>query len=159
ARFRHGQMLAQQGDLAGAAALYRAILAEQPDAQRVRIELSALLSRMGDEGDARRELRHVDRGALPPEVRQVVNQFADALRSTEPVGGSFSIALAPDQNINRATRSDTLDTIIAPLQLSEDAKAQSGTGLEIGAQVYGRTPIATHVNVLGRLSTQGDFYK
>ena len=108
-------MLEAQNRFADAAVLYRAILDEQPGAQRVRLQLARALLFAGDEGGAARALRQAQAGGLPPDVQQVVAQFQGALRAVQPVGGLLEVALAPSTNINRATRSNTLDTVIAPL--------------------------------------------
>lgn len=159
ARFRHGKLLAAQKRYSDAAVLYRAILDEQPDAQRVRLELAAMLAVLGDLGAAQRELRLAQAGGLPPEVARLIDQYTNALRANKPYGASFEIAIAPDNNINRATRSETLDTIIAPFDLSEDAQAQSGIGLAAKSQLYFRTGIDKHSRLLVRLSGSADIYR
>lgn len=159
ARWRHALLLQGLGKKSEAAVLLRHILDEKPDAQRVRLELAKLLLEMGDEPGARRELRAAQAGKLPPEVAQVVEFFSSALRSRKPIGASVELAIAPDTNINRATRADTLDTIIAPLELSDDAKAQSGIGLTAGLQAYARTPIDDNWKLLVRASGRGSFYR
>lgn len=159
ARFRHGRLLASEKDYAGAAELYRRILDERPEAGRVRLELGAVLALMGDAGGARRELRQAQAGGLPPEVTLAVRQFANALKAYKPYGGSISVALAPDSNINRATDSQTLDTVIAPLNLSDDAKAQSGVGLRLGGQFYLQLPLGERLRLQTRLSSQAELYR
>lgn len=159
ARWRLSTMLQSQKKNAEAAILLRRILDETPNAPRVRLELAKLLFTMGDDAGARRELRAAQAGDLPPEVARIVEFFSSALRSRKPVGASLEIAIAPDSNINRATRDDTLDTIIAPLELSDDAKAQSGIGVTIGAQAYARTPIDDNWKLLVRASGRGSFYR
>jgi tetratricopeptide (TPR) repeat protein len=159
ARFRHAQLLARQRKLTEAALLYRAILDEKPDAQRVRLALAALLAQMGDLNAARRELRQAQAGALPPDVAQVVKQFTAALRSRKPWGGSFELAFAPDSNINRATSATTLDTVIAPLNLSQDARQQSGIGIRQSSQVYARLDLGKRLTLVPRLSSQAALYR
>lgn len=158
ARFRHARLLMQEGRQRDAAVLLRAILDEKPDAQRVRLELASLLAAMGDERAAWRELRQARAGGLPPDVAQVVDQFAGALRARKPYGGSLELALAPDSNINRATKSDTLDTVIAPLQLSEDAQQQSGLGLRASGQIYARPSLGEATRLTARLSGMANVY-
>lgn len=158
ARWRHGRLLAARGDHRGAALLYRRILDERPDAARVRIELASILALIGDEGAARRELRQVQASGLPASVALAVDQFANALRARKPFGGSVSFALVPDSNINRATDRETLDTIIAPLDLSADARERSGIGTRIGAQGYARLPLAANLSLQPRLSGQAELY-
>jgi outer membrane protein len=159
ARFRHGRLLAASGDLSGAALLYRRILDEKPDAARVRIELAAVLARMGDEAAARRELRQAQATGLPAEVALAVDQFAAALRARKPFGASLSVAIVPDSNINRATSRETLDTIVAPLELSQDAREQSGLGVRVGGQVYARVPLAANLTLVPRVSGQAELYR
>ena len=159
ARFRHGRLLASLKRFADAATLYRAILDEKPDTQRVRIELATMLLLMGKEGEALRTARQAQAGGLPPEVSALVDQFAGALRSMRPYGLSLDLAVAPDTNINRATNADTLDTIIAPLTLSEDAQQQSGVGAKLGSQVWLRLPIGANFRGVARVSGSASLYR
>jgi outer membrane protein len=159
ARFRHGQLLASQKQFGDAAMLYRAILDEKPDAQRVRIELASVLLLMGKEREALRLARQAQAGGLPPEVSAVVDQYAGALKSLKPYGMSLEMAVAPDSNINRATSAETLDTIIAPLTLSEDARRQSGIGLRLGNQLWLRVPVSQKLRAVARLSSAASLYR
>ncbi|HVJ01763.1 MAG TPA: surface lipoprotein assembly modifier, partial [Sphingomonas sp.] len=159
ARFRLGMMLDRLGRKRDAAVAFRALLDEKPGAARVRIELARVLTELGDETAARRELRQAQAGGLPPQVAQAVNQFSAALRSRKPLGASLEFALVPDSNINRATDSETLDTIIAPLELSRDARETSGIGARVGGQVYARQAIGKDLALLPRISGQGEFYR
>lgn len=159
ARFRLGKTYAAQGKLTDAAVLFRAILDEKPGAQRVRLELAAILVQMGNLSEARRALRQAQAGPLPPDVAQIVDQYSAALRSLKPVGASFEITLAPSTNINRATTSTTLDTIIAPFELSDDARAQSGVGVRLGGQAWVAAPLWPALRATLRLSGQGSVYR
>ncbi len=159
ARFRLGQLLERLDRKREAATVYRALLDEKPGAARVRLELARLLTQLGDEGAARRELRQAQAGGLPPQVAQIVDQFAAALRSRKPWGASLEVALVPDSNVNRATDAATLDTVLAPLQLSRDAREQSGIGARAAGQLYARIPVATNLSLVPRVSGQGDFYR
>jgi len=159
ARFRKGMLLADGKHYAEAAVAFRALLDEKPGAARVRLELARVLAAMGDERAARRSLRQAQAAGLPPDVALVVDQFANALRSTRRIGGSFEAAFAPDSNVNRATNARTLDTIIAPLTLSDDARAQSGVGIKLAGQGYARVPLSSRLAVLPRISARGNFYR
>lgn len=159
ARFRKGMLLADERRYADAAVAFRALLDEKPDAARVRLELARVLAALGDNSAARRSLRQAQAGGLPADVALVVDQFANALRSVKYLGGSFEIALAPDTNVNRATSARTLDTIIAPLVLSDDARAQSGFGLKLAGQGYARFPLGNAVALLPRVSLRGNLYR
>ncbi len=159
ARFRLGMMLEKQKRYTEAATLFRQILDEKPKASRVRLELARILALIGDEGAARRELRQVQASGLPPQVALVVDQFANALRSRKPLGGSVEKAIAPDSNINRATRAKTLNTIIAPLNLSRDARERSGIGVRLSGQGYVRLPLSGNLALLPRISTDATLYR
>ena len=158
ARFRHGMMLAGLKRYREAAVLFRALLDEKPGATRVRLELARVLAAMGKEAEARRELRQAEAAGLPPDVAAVVDQFSQALRSTQRYGGSINVSVAPDSNINRATAARTLDTVIAPLTLSKDAREESGIGFEGGAQGFLRLPLAPNLDLVPRVSGQADIY-
>jgi len=159
ARFRLGMMYASQKRYTDAALSFRAILDEQPQAARVRLELAQVLAAMGDEGGARAQLRQAQASGLPPQVALVVDRFQSALRSNKTFGGNFEAALAPDSNINRATDAKTLDTPLAPLTLSDDARAQSGLGAHVSGQVFARLRVSPVLALVPRLSGDGTFYE
>jgi tetratricopeptide (TPR) repeat protein len=159
ARFRQAQILTRMHKLAEAAVLYRAILDEKPDVGRVRLELATVFAQMGDLSAAQHEMRQAQAGGLPPEVAQAVDRYVAALRSMKPWGGSFELTLAPDSNINRTTSAKTLDTVIAPLILSDDARERSGLGLKGSGQGYARVDLVRDITLVPRLSGQGAFYR
>lgn len=159
ARFRLAKLVAAGGRDSEAAVLLRQLVDDRPDAQAARLELAGVLAKLGDEDGALRQLRSIRAGNLPPEVARMVDRFSEALRARKPFGGSFEIGFAPDSNINRATRSDTLGTVLGDFDISDDGKAKSGTGLEMRGQVYRRIGLTDRANLLARLSGTGDFYK
>jgi tetratricopeptide (TPR) repeat protein len=159
ARFRKGMMLADVGRHREAAVTFRALLDEQPSAARVRLELARALALLCDEGSARRELRQAQAMGLPPEVAAAVGQFDQALRSPKVVGGSLEVALAPDSNANRATQARVVDTVVAPLTLSEDARRQSDIGIHLAGQGYARLGIGRDLSFVPRLSGLATLYR
>jgi tetratricopeptide (TPR) repeat protein len=159
ARFRKGMMFADAMRWREAAITFRALLDEQPNAPRVRLELARALAAMGDEGRARRQIRQAQAAGLPPEVAITVGRFDRALRSRKRWGGTFEVALAPDSNINRATQARVLDTIIAPLTLSENARARSGLGVRLAGQAYTRISIAKDLALVPRVAELANLYR
>jgi hypothetical protein len=160
ARFRLGLMLADQKHKYREAAIeFRHILDEKPHAVRVRLELARMQSLLGNPTAARRELRAAEAEGLPAEVERTVRFFANALTAGKRFGGSFEVSIAPDSNINRATRIETLDTVLGSFVLNKDAKARSGVGLASKAQTYVRAPVSDRIDVLFRLSGDGALYR
>jgi hypothetical protein len=160
ARFRHSKLLIGEGRDSAAALLLRRILDDRPDAVPVRLALVQLLDRMGDEDGAWREMRAVRASGLPPAVARLVDRYSEALRAARPAGASIEIALAPDSNINRATRSDTLGTIFGDFDIDKEGKAKSGTGLSLRTQAYRRFALgAGDHSLLVRASGFADLYR
>ena len=159
ARFRLAMLEGKVGNLVRAATLLRQIVDERPSAARARLELAGILDRLGDKEAAWREVRAVQASGLPPAVARLVDRYSAALRAQRPFGASFGIALAPDSNINRATRSDTLGTVLGDFDISKDAKARSGIGLALSGQAYRRFALSSHANLLMRLSAFANLYR
>jgi hypothetical protein len=159
ARFRHAKLLLGQKRYREAALLLRRVLDEKPDAVQVRLQLAGALQLLGDTNGALRELRAAQSGGLPPDVARLIDRYSAALRARRPVGASIEIAVAPDSNINRATRSDTLGTIFGDFQISDESKARSGIGLSLNGQAFRRFAIGTNTNLLLRASGFANLYR
>ena len=159
ARFRKAALLALGKRYKDAAVLLRSILDEQPEATSVRLELARVLALMGDEVAARRALRQAETSGLPADVAATVQQFSRALRSTRRFGGSLELSFAPDSNVNRATDARTLDTVVAPLTLSREARAQSGLGVKTVASAFLRHPLTDSLTLLPRVAMVGSFHR
>ena len=159
ARFRLAKLEIKRGNRVRAASLLRQILDHRPDAVPVRLELAGVLDQMGDKDGAWRQVRAAQASGLPREVARIVDRYSEALRAERPFGASIEIAMAPDSNINRATRSDTLGTVLGDFEISEDGKAKSGTGLSLNAQTYRRLGLSSDVSLLARLSGFANLYR
>ena len=103
-------------------------------------------------------MRAAQASGLPADVQQAVRFYAGALEASRRSGLSLGVALAPDTNINRSTRSDTLGTIVGDLTLDRDAKAQSGVGLAVRGQGFARLGEGT-LNLLTQISVQASLYR
>jgi len=159
ARFRLAMLESKRGHLSRAALLLREVIDARPDAGRARLELAGLLDKMGDKEGAWRQVRAIHAAGLPPQVARLIDRYSEALRAQKPFGASFEVALAPDSNINRATRSDTLGTIFGDFAVEEEGKAKSGTGVSLRGQTYRRLAIGGDASLLMRLSGFADLYK
>lgn len=158
ARFRIARLLEEQGDLMGASLALRALLLEEPSANPARLELARILNRMGKTADAKRELSQAEAIGLPPDVALNVRHFAGRLaQATKHRGLTLELTAGPDSNINRSTSSPFIDTIIAPFELSDDARRIGGVGLSGSARGYSRDAIGP-INFLSRVNARADLY-
>ncbi len=158
ARFALARLAERAGDLPAAERWYRALLDEQPAAAGVRLELGRVLAEQRKTVAAGRELRRAHAAGLPPEVAKTVERIVSLLRHDAPYGGSFELAFAPDSNINRSTRSDTVTAFGLPFTLDEGSRGRSGVGLAFAGQLFARLPMGNHRLTLA-LSSQGNLYK
>ena len=159
ARFRKGQLLARLGRYREAAVTYRRLLDEKPRAARVRLELAQVLAKLGNEASAFRELRQAQAIGLPPDIAAQIAQLSRSVRSPQRAGGAIDVALAPDSNINRATQLRTLDTVIAPLDLSSDARQTSGTGIKLFGQAFAKHGLGDRLDFVVRGSALASLYQ
>ena len=157
ARFRLAAVREAMGDLGGAAAALRDLLAEQPEANRARLELARILESMGDAASARSELDQARAIGLPPEVEANVRRYASRLAPARNRGLTLELTAGPDSNINRATTSPFIDTIIAPFELSEDARRIGGFGTTGVARFHSRDDLGP-VTLLSRVNGRADLY-
>jgi hypothetical protein len=104
-------------------------------------------------------LRAVLSGGLPPSVARLIDRYSQALRAQRPFGASVEVAIAPDSNINRAMRSDTLGTIFGDFQIADEGKAKSGTGLSLSGQAFRRAAIGANSSLLFRASGFANLYR
>lgn len=153
-RFLTGFMAQQQGDLAGAARAYKAILADDPSQTRVRLELGRTMIAMGQSAAADRQLRLAQQSReLDPDLARLVRGARDVIRSGRAFRADLSLGIAPDSNINNATSARTVDVNLAgyrlPVTLNPDARAKSGTGVTAIGSLGTRLPIGGDLFFIG----------
>ena len=160
ARFRLAKVLQTRGSSSQAAELLRQIIDDKPSAAPPRLLLAQLLEKLGDVDGALRQVRAVQAAGLPANVARLVDRYSVALRARRPFGGSFQIGLAPDSNVNHATSSDKLGTVLGDFDIAEDSQAKSGVGVALQGQVYRRFGLGGDGrHLLARLSGFGNVYK
>lgn len=157
ARFRLASMAAAGGNYLRAAVLLRRILDEKPTAGRARLELAAILSKLGDENSALRQLRALRSGDLPPNVARFVDRLSATLQASKPLGFHLELALAPDSNVNRATRSDTLGTVFGDFDIDDESK--SGVGAAARGLAQARVRMSNRIDLVGRVASDLNIYR
>lgn len=159
ARFRRANLHEARGDDRSAAVLLRRILDDKPGAAPVRLKLATMLQKMGDENSARRELRALRTTDLPPNVTRFVDRLSASLQASKPLGFQLELALAPDSNINRATRSDTLGTVFGDFTLDKGSKARSGVGAAVLGFAQAHHALSDDVRLVARASGEANLYR
>lgn len=158
ARFRLAKLLMAQGEVAEATTLLEALIEERPTAAPALLLLGQAQAMQGRFGAARHALDDARTAGLPDEIEAVVDRYRAALRSLRPYGITLDLGFAADSNINHATSSDVLGTVIGDFTLDEDAKETSGTGIRSGLAAFARVPVAADMSLLVRANGDGRFY-
>lgn len=159
ARYRRALLLGRSGQHREAALILRRVVDERPNATAARLQLATTYQALGDEESAWRELRAIRSSELPPSVARFVDRISASLQASKPFGAQLEVSLAPDSNINRATRSDTLGTVIGDFTLDEDAKAKSGVGAALRGLAHARLDLSEGLALEARADTEAHFYR
>lgn len=132
--FLLGMAALAQGDNPEAIRRFRAILAREPNAGRVRLELARAFFAAGDWRNAERQFRFARAGKLPVAAQRKVDGYLAEIRRRRTFTFGFSVALAPDTNVNAGPSADNVTLYGLPFELSKDARASSGVGAALAAQ-------------------------
>ena len=159
ARFRMARLLAREGRTIDAAVVLRRVVGENPQATPARLELAGLLAKLGQEELALRELRSLRTASLPPAMARFVDRWSAALQAGKPFGVQVELAVAPDSNINRATRSETLGTVIGDFVFDDASKERSGIGAAFRGAGHARFDLSRRVTVVARATGDASLYR
>jgi hypothetical protein len=159
ARYRHALLLGRLGQHRDAAILLRHVVDESPAATAARLQLAATLQALGDEEAAWRELRAIRSTELPPTVARFVDRVSASLQANKPFGVQVELSVAPDSNINRATRSDTLGTVIGDFTIDDGSKAKSGLGAALRGMAHARLDLSESAALQARAGTEAHLYR
>ena len=136
--------------LAEAITALRTILIDQPDLERVRLELARAFYLNGDDGLARDHFERVLAGNPPPSVVFNVKLFLDSIRARRRWSTYLGAALLPSTNIGRDPHENTIITIpgLPDFPFRPDETSKSGVGISVwaGGQYY--YPLAERVRLL-----------
>lgn len=157
ARYERALILLADGNRVEAATLLRRILDDDPRAGVARLRLATLLHQMGDSGAAQRELRALRSSALPPIAAQFADRLSAALQSRKPLGFQLEVAIAPDSNINRATASNMLSTVLGDFTIV--GKAKSGVGAAFRGLAQARVQAGPLAHLVVRASGEANLYR
>ena len=133
-QFLLGMAAMAQDDHAEAIRRFRAILAREPKAVRVRLELARAFFAAKDWRNAERQFRFARAGNLPAAAQRKVDGYLAQIRRERTFSFGFSVAVAPDTNVNAGPSAENVTLYGLPFKLSQDARASSGVGMALAAQ-------------------------
>ncbi len=108
-----------------------AILIEQPDLERVRLELARAFFYKKEDSLARRHFERVLAGEPPAPVVANVQRFLVEIRARRRWSMYLGGAVTPSTNIGRASDSETINIFGLPFRRDADEPRRSGVGLSI----------------------------
>ncbi|UZK66715.1 surface lipoprotein assembly modifier [Sphingomonas sp. M1-B02] len=162
-RFLSGFIAAEQGDFARAADQYKAILADDPNQTRVRLELGKAMMALGKPQSADKQFRLAGQdGDLPPELAKAIRGVRSVIRQQRAWRLDVDFGIAPDSNINNATAVDqvtiNLGGYTLPVTLNDGARARSGTGQTASVSAGLRLPVGGNFSMLLDVDSNGTNY-
>jgi outer membrane protein len=132
ALFLLGMLELSTGNYRTAIARFRQALVHEPKATRIRLELARAFYLDKDYENAFRQFQFARAGKPPAGVVASIDGYLAAIRQEKSWSYDFSIALAPDTNINNATSAREAVLFGLPFELDEAARRKSGVGLAVG---------------------------
>lgn len=118
-----------------AEAICRRLLAHNPEDTRVRLELARILFQLRRFSGADYHFRLAAADNPPREVLQNISLFRQTIRAERLWRVSLEAGIAPDTNINSASREQVVELFGLPFTVADDAREQSGVGLFGNADV------------------------
>lgn len=161
--FLSGFIAVESGDTKTAIQHFRAALAADPKATRIRLELARALMIEGKRGAADYNFRLAAQdSSLPPEIAATIRASRGLLRDTREWHLSTQFGLAPDTNITNGTNAQTIDLVYGnqtiPLTLDANARARSGIGQTGNVSAGWRGRLGERLALLVDLDGQGTNY-
>lgn len=132
-RFFEAAILRRRGKPEEAVRIYRDMLAERPELERVRAELAATLYEMEDDDAAKHHLNRLLSANANDSGRKVFENLLDHIDQRRPWQFGGYLTLAPSTNYKKGSRHKTI--AVGPFALAIDNQEESGLGLKGG--LYG----------------------
>lgn len=133
---------AEAGDPLRAIAIYRSILSADPLNLDARAGLAAVYYRTGQYDRAVYHWGLALQHDLPAQLRRRMVELRNAARLAERLDVSFSLGVAQNDNVNAATRADTIDILGLPFRLDDGSKAKKMYGVEGAGGLHYRKPLS-----------------
>ena len=158
--FIRGLICEKRGQLAAAAAKFRAALASDPKLTMVRAELAQVLATLGEYESAKHHLQLLEADAPTPQQANGIRSFVEKLDAQTPFRFSGFISLAPSTNINQGSSHKDVTTPDGWDSATIDPSSQrtSGIGETVGASVGYVKALSDHFQAVLAGSVGGSIY-
>lgn len=159
-RFYQGMVARGQGRNAEAVAVFREVLANNPEFIRVRLELAHTLYVINEDEGARHNFDLVLGGASAnPGLESVVRNYINAIEGRRRWDFTAFLTIAPSTNFNQGATERTVSVNGLPFQLADRNVKQSGVGVVGGFQAGYRHPITDQLDLVVSGGAQAKRYK
>ncbi len=135
--FVEGLILKANGDLTGAAAKFRAALADDPGLTLVRSELAQVLVTLEEDDSAKHQLELLAADAPDDAAASGVRSFIDQVDSRKPYKTSGYVSFAPSTNLNNGSKHTTVYSPVFGSNGVIDKANQATSGLGVAGGVSG----------------------
>jgi outer membrane protein len=129
ALFLQAQLYDAQKDYKDAIAIYRRMLADDPNLPRVRLELGRALYLDHQYTEAIYQFRLTQAGDLPDQVVRNTNIFINNAQRERAWTATVGVSMVFSTNINQAPSTGTVNLLGLPFNLSAQARSQPGIGI------------------------------
>jgi outer membrane protein len=139
-QFVKGLLREHEGDLTGAAKIYRALLASDPSLTMVRIQLAQTLEKLGQDDSAKHHLKLLEAEAPSAQVAGGIRSFIDRIDAKKPFKFSGFASIAPSTNINNgSSHSKVYSPYLGEngdyFNIPESEQKHTGVGVYAGASM------------------------
>jgi hypothetical protein len=155
--FANALILKNQGRFKEAAAAMRAILSDNPNFTRVRVELADTLFHMGDMDGAKFNFQLLADSSSDTTQRNFYDSCLTAIRQKRPWTLDAYVAIAPSTNINNGISGNTVIIGDVPFDASTHA-GKSGIGAAYGVAGTYRFDLAPHWDLTVGAKGNGNLY-
>ncbi|EKF40890.1 hypothetical protein NA8A_18402 [Nitratireductor indicus C115] len=156
--FVEGLIAARSGRHAQAAAIFREILAVDPQNDVARIELARSLAALNDADGVRAQAELLRASGIDDRLGGAITRLADLVDAGRPLRFRGYLSLLPSTNINRGTDNETVAFGPIDLRINPDARRKSGIGLLLGGEMIYQKPLSPTRRLISVTSATGRFY-
>lgn len=133
--FIQGLLLKAEGDLTGAADLFRDALANDASLTLVRAELAQTLVVLQEDDSAKHHFELLANDAPDAEAAGTVRSFIDQIDNRKTFTKSAYVSLAPSTNVNGGSKHKTVFDIGIPGAGLQYTQPESGVGAAVGGNI------------------------